>query len=328
MIPLIGILLAALLALGKGANILVDQAVKLSVRLRAPPMLIGATVVSLGTTLPEAAVSVLAAVQGDPELALGNAVGSIICDTGLILGVGALIRPLPLDRRMIHSQGLIQVGSAALLVVLSLPHSSLGTLGRDGGALPQWAGLFFLFLLAGYIWWTLRFAGAVVGGEAVEDAVAGEHGGKVWPALGKLFFGIAIVVLSSKAVIPSAQIVASRAGVPPGVIAASLVALGTSLPELVTVITSVLKGRGDLAVGNVMGADILNVLFVAGLSAAVTPGGLDAQPVFFFKLFPFMLFILLVFRLAASLSRGHLGRLSGGVLVGLYMVFLWFNYLE
>lgn len=103
--------------LGKGADILVDEAISLSIKWNVPRMFIGATIVSLGTTFPEAAVSVTAAVKGEPDLALGNAVGSIICDTGLILGLCAFISPLPFNRDFINRQGLIQVGSGFLLVV-------------------------------------------------------------------------------------------------------------------------------------------------------------------------------------------------------------------
>jgi cation:H+ antiporter len=106
----------------------------------------------------------------------------------------------------------------------------------------------------------------------------------------------------------------------------SLVAFGTSLPELVTVVASVLKGRGELAIGNVIGADILNVLFVAGLSTAVTPGGLEVSPVFFKVFFPVMLGLLVIFRIAVFTSKTHLGRGFGALLVAIYLAFLYFNY--
>ncbi len=326
-IPLIGVLAVAMFALCKGADILVDEAVELSYRMRIPPMLIGATIVSLGTTTPEVAVSVVAAIEGKPDLALGNAVGSIICDTGLILGLGAMIRPLPLDHRVINRQGLVQIGSAFLLVILCLPFGNLGSTFTEGGNLPQWAGFLLVGLLVAYIWWTLHYSRSLAAENQVTEIAAAQASSSIFLIAAKLIGGILLVILSSKVVVPSGEILAIRAGVPPGVIAASLIAFGTSLPELVTVITSVLKGRGEIAIGNIIGADILNVFFVAGLSAAVTAEGLDASPIFFQKLFPFMIFILLTFRLGVALSKETLGRFFGFLLFALYGVFLWINYL-
>ena len=129
------VIVASLLILGKAADWLVDEAVVLSERSRIPKVVIGATVVSLGTTTPEAAVSVLAAVQGRPGLALGNAVGSIICDTGLILGLACVIAPLKLDRKIVNRQGWIQLGAAVALVVGTFPWLSSGAVFSSGGGI-------------------------------------------------------------------------------------------------------------------------------------------------------------------------------------------------
>lgn len=318
------VLAVSLVVLGKGADLLVDEAIALSERFRIPPVVIGATIVSLGTTLPEMSVSVLAAVQGEPDIALGNAVGSIICDTGLILGIGALIRPLPLDARIVNRQGWIQIGSALLLVVLCLPFSNLSQTFTKGGGLPQWAGFLFVGLLVLYIVWSIKHSR-----EVSEYEVVHGHGDQQRNPLIiflKLALGIGLVVAASKVTIPAGETIALRMGVPAEVVAASLIALGTSLPELVTVITSVIKGRGDLAVGNVIGADILNVLFVSGFAAAATPAGLVASPVFFTKFFPFMVGILIVFRIAVFVGKTRLGRGWGALLLALYAVFVWLNF--
>ena len=137
------IIAITLYLLGKGADILVDEAVTLSTRWGIPQTLIGATIVSLGTTTPEAAVSVFAAVQGDPDIALGNAVGSIICDTGLILGTAALIAPLPLNRKIVNRQGWLQLGAGFLLVIACLPFGSLGNNLRRRWSSPASDGLPF-----------------------------------------------------------------------------------------------------------------------------------------------------------------------------------------
>ena len=122
------IIAVSLTVLLKGADILVDQAVSLSVRWGVPKMLIGATIVSVGTTLPEAAVNVVAAIQGAPGLALGNSVGSIIADTGLILGLAAIIGRIPIDPKLVNRQSWIQVASAGLLVLVCLPYLNFRTI--------------------------------------------------------------------------------------------------------------------------------------------------------------------------------------------------------
>ena len=131
------VIAASLAVLAKAADWLVDEAVELSSRSGVPKVVIGATIVSLGTTAPEAAVSVFAAIQGQPGLALGNAVGSIICDTGLILGLASVIAPLKLDRRIVNRQGWIQLGAAAALVACSFPWSTPAQVFSSGGNLPR-----------------------------------------------------------------------------------------------------------------------------------------------------------------------------------------------
>lgn len=325
-LPIWGLLIVIavfLYTLAKGADILVAEAVTLSVRWGVPTLLIGATIVSLGTTLPETAVSVVAALGGRPGLALGNAVGSIICDTGLILGIAALMRPIPLDKIIVNRQGWIQIGAGFLLVLMCLPWSSLGTTFSEGGRLPQWAGWLFLVLLVVYIWKSIQWAKRGEGPEQEETHVDKANTGMVFV---KLLVGMTLVILSSKILIPTVEETAFRLHVPEAIIAATLVAFGTSLPELVTVITSVRRGHAALALGNVIGADILNVLFVAGTAAAVTSGGLKADPRFFQLLFPAMLFILVVFRVSVWVSKTELRRWTGFVLLGTYLLVTVLSY--
>ena len=223
----------SLLVLGKAADWLVDEAVLLSERSGIPKTIIGATIVSLGTTAPEAAVSVFAAIQGQPGLALGNAVGSIICDTGLILGVACLIAPLKLDRTIVNRQGWIQLGAAVAMVAFCFPWSSPGSAFTEGGNLAQWAGFVFLGALAVYIWQSIRWAGA--GSDSLEDTVE-EHASddSTLVVVLKLIGAVALVVVSARVLIPAVNEVALRMSVPESIIAATLVAFGTSLPELVT----------------------------------------------------------------------------------------------
>lgn len=310
---LLALIVALLAALAKSADWLVEEAVVLAERSRVPTAVIGATVVSLGTTTPETAVSVAAALKGNPGLALGNAVGSIICDTGLILGLACLLGPVPLDRRVVNRQGLIQLGSGLLLVALSWAF---------GARLPRGSGFLLLALLAAYLWFSVQWSRRRpdLGPVSVirEEPVAA--------ALAKLGCAIVLVVASCHVLIPAVEEAARLAGVPQDVIAATLVAFGTSTPELVTAVTAVRKGRGELAAGNVIGADILNVLFVAGAACAATPGGLAVPPTFFRLHYPVMIAVLLVFRAGVFVSGDVLRRPFGVVLVACYAAYLILQY--
>lgn len=316
---LLVVIVISLIVLSKGADIFVDQAVALSIRWRVPKMIIGTTIVSIGTTLPEAAVSVMAAIKGNPDLALGNAIGSIIVDTGLIIGIAALIGILVIDRKTIKRQGRIQLFSGFLLAFFCLPFMSRGS----GGNISQLTGIFFLLLLCAYIFTSIRWAQKSNFTPVDVDAKNKPIG------LQFVLFaaGAALVVAGSRILIPAVEVTAIRIGVPQGIIAATLVALGTSLPELVTAVTAVRKGHGELAIGNIVGADILNVLFVVGASAAVTRGGLNV-PVEFFRLqIPTMLLVLAIFRFYTRSKYEIVTKKAGIILLAVYIVYILISYL-
>lgn len=313
------VIAVSLIFLSKGADVLVSEAVGLSLRWGIPKMIVGATIVSLGTTLPEATVSVMAAINGNPDLALGNAIGSIIADTGLIIGIAALVGNLVIDKKTIHTQGPIQLWAGILLALVSLPFFSRGSEGR----ITQWMGFVFIGLLIIYLVVTI-LSTKKSNNKSSTDI---EDNSNVFIQLIKLILGIALVILSSKVLIPSVEIVALRIGIPQSIIASTLVAFGTSLPELITAITAVRRGHGELAVGNIIGADILNVLFVVGSAAAVTKGGL-LVPVNFYKLqIPTMLIVLVVFRLFSKSKNNKISKLQGSILMGIYIIFLVLNYI-
>ncbi len=329
--PLLVLLLliaGALVLLSKGADILVDEAVSLSVRWGIPKILIGATIVSLGTTLPEASVSVAAAFSGQPDIALGNAVGSIICDTSLIVGIAALIRPLPVQRSITNRQAWIHLGSAVLLVLIALPWSSIGKGLFQTGTIPQWSGFGFLALLVLYLYRTVKKAR----GTNIETPIPGEDKIEAPDAsptplvLFKLVLGLALIIIASRILIPAVQETALRANIPKSIIAATLVAFGTSLPELTTAVTAARKGHGELAIGNIIGADILNVLFVVGASAAVTPGGLRVPAHFYLFHFPVMLSVVIIFRISLLSKSRTIGRPIGLFLLLFYIAFVILSY--
>ena len=328
LLAVIGISLAML---AKLADLVVDQAIFLSQRSGIPKVIVGATIVSLGTTAPEVAVSVLAAFRGEPGLAMGNAVGSIICDTGLILGIACLIRPLTIPMEIANRQGWIQLASGLLLVLFSIPWATplAPWTEQAEGVFPQWAGFIFLGLLAVYLYLSVKWSRTTAGGttDATDTGpMAGAPSSSRDPSIPltvcKLILAIAGVVMSASILIPAVTLVAERWGIPQSVIALTIVAFGTSLPELVTSVQAARRGHGDLAVGNIIGADVLNALFVAGAAAAVSADGLAVGKPFFWLSFPTMIAVLLIFRVGIFTCRDQLTRGFGIVLLGCYLVYL------
>ena len=308
-----------ILVLSKGADLMIDGAANLARKTGMPRIVIGATIISLGTTTPEMFVSVLAAWTGNPGLALGNGVGSIICDTGLIFGSMCIISRVPIKRYILNRTGWVQVGAATLLVLLSI----LAWFTSGGQpVLGRWVGFLLLALLAGYLY--LAYYWARQGGRDASE----EDDEPPWSTGKSLLFtflGLLAVVASSRVLVPCAAEGAQRVGVPPDIIAATLVAFGTSLPELMTAITAVRKGHPQIMVGNVVGADVLNCLFVIGAAAAVKP--LAVPPNFFTFHFPAMLIILFSFRLFIFLNRdGWFKRWQGIWIFGVYLVYLILQY--
>ncbi len=322
------IVAVAVLVLCKGADWLVDGASGLAYRFGISKVIVGATIVSLGTTSPECAVSVMAAWGGNPGLALGNAIGSIIADTGLIFGLGCLIAVLPADRFVLSRQGWVQFGSAVLLALLCY---GAFILSGDSATLGRWVGLLLLALLAAYLWISVRWSRQHRFGEpfqADDDETREDKAHRSAKMLiGLCLVGLVLVVLSSRLMIVSAiELAEVHWHVPEIVIASTLVALGTSLPELVIGLTSIFKGHAEILVGNIVGADILNVLFVVGASATaaslpiVDPAAQVPRIALYVHL-PSMLLVLFLFRLFvfSASRRGEFRRWYGVPLLLVYV---------
>lgn len=324
-IPSLGLfvlVIASLVVLVKGADWMIDGVVELARRTGMPRIVIGATIISLGTTTPEAFVSVMAAWMGNPGLALGNGVGSIIADTGLIFGTTCILVSVPMNRYILNRTGWVQVGAATLLVIVSvgawirLPENPM---------LYRWVGILFLGLLAWYLYatyrWTRQGGTECVDEDLTEEAETGSLGRSLIMVLGGLF----LVVTSARILVPCAAAIAARVGVPNDIIAATMVAFGTSLPELMTAITSCRKGCPEVTVGNIVGADVLNCLFVIGAAAVAKP--LFISPNFFLFHFPTMLIILYSFRLFIFMNRDNQFKMWQGVwLLGIYLIYVILQY--
>lgn len=297
-----------------GGELLVTNASKLARIWGLSPLVIGLTVVAFGTSAPELAASLTAALQGSAALAIGNVVGSNIANIALILGVAALLHPLRTEARFIRREVPIMIVVAGLLVLLFRD----GSLGRFEGAL-------FLTLLALYLWVLLRgseqpqveaaFAEAYAGGSSVTSPRR--------TVLGALA-GLALLVIGAQLLITGATALARSAGVPELVIGLSLVAVGTSLPELATSVIAALKREPDIALGNIVGSNIFNILGILGVTTLVQPVTLPYAEV---ALDLWLMLGLSLLMLPFLLTGLRLGRREAAVLLLLYALYLGYLYL-
>ena len=339
MFALIGVAIVAMAVVIVGADWLVEGAAGVSEKLGMPKVIIGATIVSLGTTAPETAVSVLAAFSGNSGLALGNGVGSIIADTGLIFGLGCVLVALPADKFVLSRQGWVQFASALLLAVMCW---CLFAMYGDRAVLGWPIGVLLLILLVGYLAISVKWARQHPSGEPhlidTVDADGSHHADHDHPPhagqsltflFGMGFIGLIMVIFAGDGLVGSVSELARQWKVPDAVIASTIVALGTSLPELVTGIQSIRKGHAALLVGNVIGADILNVLFVVGASAVAAPLAIaDQTTSFVYVALPTMMAMLLYFRLCIfkATKDGRFSKWMGYPLLVMYVAFITGSY--
>lgn len=258
-----------LVALVAGASLLVRGASLLALRLGLSPLLVGLTVVAFGTSAPEMAVSAGAVLSGQGGLAIGNAVGSNIFNVLFILGVAALITPLTVHRQIIRQEAPIMIGSSLLLAVLCM-----------NGTLDLLDGLLLLGLLVAYTVFLVRQSRAepsVAGPDEFKDALPpagpGRWDSKLPGQILLIVGGLALLVLGSEGLVRAAVSFARSLGMSEVVIGLTIVAAGTSLPEVAASLMASLKGERDIAVGNVVGSCVFNILGVVGLSAVLSPLG-------------------------------------------------------
>lgn len=320
---LIPVLLFALglILLIKGGDWFVDGATGIAERFHVPEIIIGATVVSIGTTLPEVMVSATSALTGHGEIAYGNAIGSIICNTALIAAITVAVRPGPVDTKALKTPVLFFFGSAAIYVVNTYV---TGYFGRP-------LGILLLAIFVVYLVVTVRQGFRNPVEAAVEEEETKEIEEKATKnSMGKdillLVVGAALVAVGADLLVDNGTLIAQALGVPESVIALTFVALGTSLPELVTAITSLAKGHGALSLGNVIGANLFNLVLVSGMSMTLAPFYIPESSTLFgvnaslVLDIPLMLFVMAFLTLPALKTR-KLSRYQGIVLLILYAAF-------
>ena len=297
-----------------GASLLTDGAAALAQRFRVPEFIVGLTVVAIGTSTPELVVSVLSALGGQSDIAVGNVVGSNLFNVFVILGVCALIRPLALSRSNIRRD--IPFGFVASLLLFLFASDRLlhlGTVDR----IDRTDGIVMLVLYIGLLWFTVKTAGR---------SVASEHSAKpakaLWLTLVFIVVGLAGLVGGGELFLHHATVIARKLGVSESVIAITLVAGGTSLPELASSVVSVVKGKAGRALGNVLGSNIANILLILGVSATIRPltmGGITTLDVSMVVLSSLLLFLT-----AFTFRRKTVDRWEGAIFLAIYAAYIWY----
>lgn len=261
----IGLLVVGFLMLIKGADWFVEGASKIADRFGIPQLVIGLTIVAFGTSAPEAAVSITAALKGSADITIGNVIGSNIMNILIILGITAVIVPLSVQVSTLRYEIPFVVLITIVLGVLGLTD---GIVGRGDGAL-LWAGM-ILFLL--YL-----FRMAKKGEVVTEEVAEADANDTLAKLLISVLVGMGLIVWGADISVKAATELARIFGMEERLIALTIVALGTSLPELITSVTAGIKGKADIAIGNIVGSNIFNILFVVGSTALIMPVAYDAR---------------------------------------------------
>ena len=309
------------LLLIKGGDWFVDGATGIARRFHLPDIIVGATVVSIGTTLPEVMVSATGAMLGQGAMAYGNAIGSIICNTALIAAISVTFNPGPVNVKTMKMPVIFFFSSATLYCVAAYLL----------GEFPRWMGLVMLAIYVIYLILNVR-----QGLKNPDEAEGEEEDGDAKPRtllmeLVLLVVGAALIAVGADLLVEHGTIIAQTLGVPETVIALTFVALGTSLPELVTTITSLKKGHASLGIGNVIGANVFNLVLVSGVAVTLAPFevpvgkllmGHNASLVLDI---PLMLIVMLLLTVPA-LTRKKLARWQGIVLLCVYAAFCIFQF--
>lgn len=312
----------ALVPLTFGADWLVRGAAGLAQKFGVSPLVIGLTVVAFGTSAPELVVSALASLEGRPDVAVGNIMGSTAANVGLIVGIGALIRPIAVHRRVIVRETPLVIIVLSLVMVLSL-NDALGRL--DGFVLVSGWALYLLFLLrwerGGLFGKNGRASdpdapgpGSETGAEETDTGAPG-----LWWSLVRVGIGLPCLTYGANWLLEGAEGIARALAVPEAVIAATMIAVGTSLPELASTLVAAFRRMGDIAIGNVIGSNVFNLGLVLGTSALVRPLVLDPTIVVGYVL-PALAFSVILIPLA--LHRGTVQRWEGGILLLLYLAYI------
>ena len=312
LIPIL-LFIVGLLCLIKGGDWFVDGSTGIARRFHVPELLIGATVVSIGTTLPEVMVSTTSALSGHGEIAYGNAIGSVICNAALIAAITVAVRPGKVDPKSLRVPVLFFFVAAGIYAGVAY----------TTGYFSRPIGFILLAMFVAYI-----VCNILAMKNAPEPEEEEEEGGEnsLGKDIGLLVVGAVLIAVGANLLVNNGTLIAQALGVPESVIALTFVALGTSLPELVTAITSLAKGHGALSLGNVIGANVFNLVLVSGVSVSLAPFSIPQESTLFgmnaslVMDIPVMWAVMLILTVPALL-KGKLSRWQGILLLCIYAAF-------
>ena len=310
-----------LICLIKGGDWFVDGASALARKFKLPELLIGATVVSIGTTLPEVMVSTMSALSGHGEIAYGNAIGSVICNTALIAAITIAVKPGPADPKT------LKVPVAFFYIAAAIYCFAAYVMGR----FTRPMGFIMLTVFVIYMIVNVRSMKNSPQPAPSDDEKEEEEDMTMTKIPILLVAGAALIAVGANLLVENGTLIAQALGVPESVIALTFVALGTSLPELVTAITSLIKGHGALSLGNVIGANVFNLVLVSGVSVTLAPFDVPQSAVFMghnsslVLEIPVMLLVMSILTIP-TLIRGKLTRSQGILLLAIYAVFCFIQF--
>lgn len=306
------LLFAGLLLLFISGKYLVDSSVAISRRLKIPRMIVGLTVVAFGTSAPELLVSLQAAFSGYPEIAIGNVVGSNISNILLVLAITALIFPIPAPASSVKRDWPIMMGISLLLFVLSLD-----------GWISRLEGAVFVSLLAGYILFSVLGTRGMARG-ADRESEQGEQDQMRWWVAGIIFLGSCLgLAFGADLLVENVALIAEEIGLSRRVVSITMVAVGTSIPELATSVIAALKKETEISVGNIIGSNIMNIVSVLGFTSLVSPISVSTEIARFD--IPWMLGVsLLLLLLMLPAARSRITRWEGLLMIFIYLLYIYF----
>ena len=319
MVLQIVLLIAGFVALIKGADLFVDGSSSLAAIFKVPSIIIGLTIVAMGTSAPELAVSTSAAINGSNEIAVSNVVGSNLFNLLMVLGICALIKPLPLDnvikKRDFPFSIIITIALFVALGVGVLKSTEFATvkMGDNVTTLERWMGIALIAIFVVYIIVLIR--------SALKNKTEGEAVKQISPLKSVLFvlIGIALIVAGGHFVVESAKYIAAAFGMSETLIGLTIVAVGTSLPELVTSVVASRKGENGLAVGNVVGSNIFNILLILGVSGTIHPIGVNFASMIDIAILIAVSILVFLFSL-----KNKINRPQGAVMILIYIATMVF----
>lgn len=334
-LPIVLFVLGAIVII-KGGDLFVDAAIWMAKVTGIPDIIIGATIVSLATTLPEFFVSTIATANGSPDIAIGNAIGSIICNTGLILAISMMIMPIKVEKKSFMSKASLMIMSTVLLLLFA-----------TNGTINRIEGLVLVAILIYYVYQNKKEAQKSLEVNCEAAVTMTDESVKAKPVKKEItrntimfIVGTIFIIFGANLLVRNAQIIAKYFKVPEAIISLTVVALGTSLPELVTALTAISKKQGGVGVGNIIGANILNIVMIVSTCGIISKNGLvltsrnieifgrgfiNFQQTILLDIPVALLMMLLV--ILPITTYGKYSKKNGAMLLGVYIFYIGFLFM-